>query len=100
MPLNNNFCEVLNKNYSQSLEYTFRILFENIEEKLIDSSHRGYNYAVLYDESIETDKRIWFENPITLYEFGSLRNFIDTKISLPFWVILYEHQLRLYWKIN
>lgn len=99
MPLDEILRQNLYENFQNALETTSRILLENIEDKLLDSSRQGYNYTILYDE--QNNNRIWFENPIEMYINGGLRDYLDNiihKTSYSYWIILKDNQLRLYWK--
>ena len=100
MPLDEVLRKHLYTNFQNALETTSKMLLENIEDKLLDSSRQGYNYTILYDEADEKDRRVWFENPIEMYVNGSLREYLDNVIHKPsysYWVLLKDNQLRLYW---
>ena len=97
--LDENLHLILNKNFVNSLEYTSNLLLQNVEEKLVEASRKGYNYAILFDENDEEDERKWVENPIELFIYGGLRNFLDSKIKSPYWIIIYDRQLQLFWAI-
>lgn len=99
MPLDDTLHQMLNNNFNNALETTVKMLLENIEDKLLDSSRQGYNYAILFDEN-HLDKQIWFENPIKMYVDGGLRNYFDSVIQAPYWIILKDDQLRLCWRIS